>query len=90
MTLNLNAEIDASDWTPLQTEICMNVALAKRDAFITEAQRVADYVRCGFLSRATAADYLQAAADYNSLSLEYGVDDIQKIMASAFDSEVAA
>jgi hypothetical protein len=34
-------------WTALQTEICMNVALAKREAFIAEAQRMAEYVRLG-------------------------------------------
>ena len=90
MNLNLNAEIETVEWTALQAEICMNVALAKRDAFIAEAQRAADYVRRGFLPRAVAADYLQEAANYNSLCVEYGVDDIQQIIASAFDGEATA
>ena len=37
------AELDPFNWTGLQTEICMNVALAKRDALIAEAERVAEY-----------------------------------------------
>jgi hypothetical protein len=93
MTLNLDAEwiaIDPTKWTPLQTEICMSVALAKRDAFISEAQRMAEFVRLGFITRATAADYLHEAAIYNSLIYEYGADTVQAILAAAFDSEAAA
>jgi hypothetical protein len=87
---NLEAETDPTKWTALQTEICMNVVLAKRDAFIAEAQRMAEFVRLGFITRAVAADYLHEAAIYNSLNFEYGTDAIQAIMATAFDSEAAA
>jgi hypothetical protein len=90
MTLNLDVEIDPTKWTALQTEICMNVALAKRDAFINEAQRMADYVRLGFKTRSQAADHLHEAAIYNSLYFEYGADHVQGIMAAALDSEAAA
>jgi hypothetical protein len=89
MTLNLNAEIDPTKWTALQTEMCMNVALAKWDAFIAEAERAAEYVRLGFITRAVAADYLHETALYNELIFEYGADAIQAIMAAAL-SEAAA
>jgi hypothetical protein len=89
MTLNLEAEIeipcDVTKWTKLQTEICMNVANAKFHAFIVEAERMAEFTRLGFITRATAADYLHEAAIYNSLIFEYGADRIQKIMAEAFE-----
>ena len=88
MTFNLNAEIDPTKWTALQTEICMNVALAKRDAFIAESQRMAEFVRLGFITRPVAADYLHEAAIYNQLIFEYGADAIQAIVSAAF--EVAA
>jgi len=93
MTLNLEADwnaIDPTKWTKLQTELCMNVALAKRDAFISEAQRMAEFVRLGFITRAVAADYLHEAAIYNQLIFEYGADAIQAIVAAALDSEAAA
>ena len=92
MTLNLEADIPVSaeyDWTPLQTEICMNVALAKRDAFIAEAQRVAAFVRLGFITRTVAADYLHEAAIYNQLTFEYGTDAIQAIMSAALNEAAA-
>jgi hypothetical protein len=89
MTLNLNAEIDPTKWTALLTEMCMNVALAKWDAFIAEAERAAEYVRLGFITRAVAADYLHETALYNELVFEYGADAIQAIMAAAL-SEAAA
>jgi hypothetical protein len=92
MTLNLDAEwiaIDPTKWTALQAEICMSVALAKRDAFISEAQRIAEFVRLGFITRATAADYLHEAAIYNQLIFECGADAIQAIVAAAFDCEAA-
>ena len=87
--LNLEAEIDPTKWTALQTEICMNVALAKLCAFTTEAERAAEFVRLGFITRAMAADYLQVAAVYNQLTFEYGTDTIQTLMANAL-SEAAA
>ena len=91
MTLNLEAEIDPTwldptKWTALQTEICMNVALAKRDAFTAEAQRMAEFVRLGFITRVVAADYLHEAVIYNQLYFEYGADAIQKIIAEAFEA----
>jgi hypothetical protein len=89
MTFNLEAEIDPTKWTALQREICMNVALAKRDAFIAETERAAEFVRLGFITRATAADYLHEAAIYNQLIFEYGADAIQAIMAAALASEAA-
>jgi hypothetical protein len=90
MMLNLEAEIDPTKWTAFQTEMCMNVALAKRDAFIAEAERVGDLVRLGLLARPTAADYLQTVAVYNALTFEYGTDAIQAIMAAALANEAAA
>jgi hypothetical protein len=78
------------NWTPLQTDICMSVALAKRDAFINESQRIADLVRLKVLPKPVAADYLHEAAIYNSLYFEYGTDHIQEIMAVALGSEAAA
>jgi hypothetical protein len=90
MTLNLEEEINPTKWTKLQTEVCMNVANANYHAFIAEAQRVAEFVRLGFITRAVAADYLHEAAIYNQLAFEYGADAIQAIMSAAFDSEVAA
>jgi hypothetical protein len=93
MTVNLEAEwsaIDPTRWTKLQAEICMNVALAKRDAFIAEAQRMAEFARLGFITRTVAADYLHEAAIYNQLIFEYGADAIQAITAAALDSEAAA
>jgi len=93
MTLNLDAEwiaIDPTKWTALQTEMCMSVALAKRNAFISEAQRMAEFVRLGFITRPVAADYLHEAAIYNQLYFEYGADAIQAIIAMAFNSEAVA
>ena len=90
MTYNLDAEVNPINWTELQTEICLNVANAKYHAFIAEAQRVAEFVRLGFIARAVAADYLHEAAIYNQLAFEYGTDAIQAIMSAAFDSEIAA
>ena len=91
MTLNLESNIgeqvralDPMAWTKLQAEVCMTIANAKFYAFVAEAERMAEFVRLGFLSRATAADYLQEAAVYNSLCFEYGTDHIQAIMATAF------
>jgi len=73
------------DWTPLQTDICMSVALAKRDAFIAKAERVAELVRLCLLTKADAADTLHEAAMYNQLYFEYGADHIQGIMARAIE-----
>jgi hypothetical protein len=90
--LNLEADISVSaecDWTPLQADICMSIALAKRDAFMAEAQRVAAFVRLGFITRTVAADYLNEAAIYNQLTFEYGTDAIQAIMSAAL-SEAGA
>lgn len=72
------------NWTPLHADVCMSVALAKRDAFIAEAQRVAELVRLGLLAKAVAVDMLHETAIYNSLYFEYGTDQIQEIMAHAF------
>jgi hypothetical protein len=80
---------DELNWTPLQADVCMTIALAKRDAFIDEAYRLAELVRLRVLPRAVAADYLHEAAVYNSLSFEYGADHIQGIMASAFEEAAA-
>ncbi len=77
-----------ADWTKLQAEVCMNVANAKYYAFAAECERVAEWLRLGFLNRQTAADYLHEAASYNQLYFEYGTDRIQKIMADAL-SEAA-
>jgi hypothetical protein len=92
MTLNLESEIscDVSRWTQLQAEICINVANAKYYAFVGEADRAAEFVRLGFIKRATAADYLHETAIYNQLYFEYGTDRIQEIMTVALDSEAAA
>ena len=91
MTFNLNnTDVDPMGWTALQTEICMNVALAKHHAFVAEADRAAEFVRLGFITRAMASDYLHIAAVYNQLTFEYGADAIQAIMASALSGEAAA
>jgi len=91
--MNLNADNclshDPSRWSALQTEICMNIALAKRYAFIAEADRAAELVRLGFISRVMAADYLHIAAFYNQLTIEYGTDAIQEIIADALSEAVA-
>jgi hypothetical protein len=97
MTLNLESDIgeqlralDELKWTKLQTEICMNVANAKYYAFVAEAERAAEYIRHGFLTRTAAADCLHTTALYNQLYFEYGRDRIQELMAVAFNSEAAA
>jgi hypothetical protein len=87
--LNLEADwnaVDPTKWTALQAEVCMNVALAKRDAFIAEADRMAEFVRLGLITRAMAGDYLHEAAIYNRLCFEYGADAIQGIMSAAFEA----
>jgi hypothetical protein len=85
MTLSLNADpCKITQWTALQTEICMNVANAKFFAFVDEAERVADFVRLGILDRHRAVECLHEAAIYNSLIFEYGADRIQAIMSEAF------
>jgi hypothetical protein len=71
-------------WTRLQTEVCMNVANAKFYAFAAEAERMADWVRLGVVTRDVGADYLHESATYNQLYFEYGTDRIQKIIADAF------
>jgi hypothetical protein len=93
MTVNLEADIgeqlDAMDerrWTKLQSEICMNIATAKHDAFVWEAERMAEWIRLGIITRPIAAEYLHTAAAYNSLIFEYGADQIQKIVAEAFEA----
>lgn len=89
MTFNLDAEVDPINWTKLQTEICMGVANAKYHAFVAEADRAAEFVRLGFITRATAADYLHTSAIYNQLYFEYGTERIQAIMSAAFDEAAA-
>jgi hypothetical protein len=88
MTLNLNSDEwispDPMQWTALQTEVCMNVANAKLNAFVVEAYRLAEFTRLGFITRATAANYLHEAAIYNRLIYEYGADAIQSILSDAF------
>ena len=85
-TFNLNAETDIGAWTQMQTEVCMRVANAKYFQFIAEAERLAEFVRLGFITRATAGDMLHEAAVYNSLIFEYGQDRVQSIMAAALIS----
>jgi len=89
MTVNLESvgESTSLNWTPLQTEVCMSIALAKLDAFIAESYRVGDLVRLGLLQRADAADTLHEAATYNELYFEYGRDRIQGIMADALNAK---
>jgi hypothetical protein len=81
---------DISDWTPLQADVCMSIANAKYETFIFEAGRLAKLVRARILSGADAADYLHEAANYNQLYFEYGVDQIQAIMARMLSLEAAA
>lgn len=88
----MNLETDPQEttglnWSPLQIEVCMSVAMAKRDAFIAEAFRIGDLVRLRVLDRATAADTLHEAARYNELYFEYGRDHIQQLMANALDAK---
>lgn len=90
MRLNLEADIaeqvavlNEKNWTALQAQTCMNVANAKIYAFGVEAERLAEFVRLGLITRAIAADYLNTAAAYNQLYFEYGTDRIQRVMADA-------
>ncbi len=76
------------NWDKLQIEVCMNVANAKFYAFVAEAQRMAEWVRLGIMTKVTAADCLHESAQYNQLYFEYGAERIQKVMAEAF--QVAA
>jgi hypothetical protein len=96
MMLNLEGDsaeqvqaLDPTEWTALQSSVCMTIANAKFYAFIAEAERMAEFVRLGLLTRATAADVLHTAAVYNALCAEYGTDRLQKIITTAFDCEVA-
>ena len=68
----------------------MNVANAKIYAFVAEAERMAEFVRLGLITRSIAADYLSEAAVYNQLYYEYGADYVQSILAAAFASQAAA
>lgn len=81
---------DIRDWTPLQTDICMSIANAKYYTFIDEAGRLAKLIRARMLSAADAADCLHEAANYNALYMEYGVDQIQGVMAEMFGLDEAA
>ena len=97
MTVNLESDIqnqiealDVEKWTPLQADVCMNVALAKLDRFMDQADRLAELVRVRVLPKPVAADYLHQTAIYNSLYFEYGVDRVEEIMAQALGSEAAA
>ena len=74
----------------MQTSVCITVALAKRDEFINQANRVGELVRLRLLTVADAADILHEAAVYNALTAEYGTDHIQQIMAQALAFEAAA
>ena len=85
-TFNLDAEADIGAWTQMQTEVCMRIANAKYFQFIAEAERLAEFVRLGFITRAIAGDMLQEAAAYNSLVYEYGADRLQSIMSAALIS----
>ena len=79
------------DWDdPLQTDVCITIALAKRDEFINQAHRLSELVKLRLLSVTDAADMLHEAATYNSLSFEYGTDHIQEIMAQALGFKAAA
>jgi hypothetical protein len=83
-TFNLNAEpCDIGAWTQLQTEVCMSIANAKFYQFVFEAERLADFVRLGLITRAIAGEMLQEAANYNALAYEYGQDRVQHIMSAA-------
>lgn len=90
MSINLDAEhaSDPTQWSKLQTDVCMKIARGKLDAFSDEAYRLAEMVRYGLLDLRTAADCLQEAATYNRLVFEYGQERIQSILAAAF-SEAA-
>lgn len=96
MKLNLEADIaeqvavlDEKTWTALQAQTCMNVANAKLYAFVVEAERLAELVRLGLITRAVAIEYLHTSAVYNALDYEYG-DHVQSIMSAAFAGQVAA
>ncbi|MGX1321814.1 hypothetical protein AB7M17_005267 [Bradyrhizobium sp. USDA 377] len=93
MTLNLESDIreqmrmvDPAQWSTLQTEICAAIASAKFYAFVAEAERVAELVRFGLMSRAAAADHLHTAAIYNELYFEHGIETIQTVMVAAMAS----
>ena len=68
----------------------MSIANAKYYAFINEAWHLAKLIRARMLSPVEASDCLHVAANYNALYVEYGVDELQAIMAEMFSLEAAA
>ncbi|CCD90951.1 hypothetical protein BRAO375_1270028 [Bradyrhizobium sp. ORS 375] len=80
---------DPAQWNPLQVEIVMGVANAKYNEFVDATGYVARLVRSGLITKQDGVDTLHEAALYNNLYNEYGRDEIQSVIAAAFESEVA-
>ncbi|WP_316219420.1 hypothetical protein [Bradyrhizobium sp. SZCCHNR2026] len=80
---------DPTQWTPLQLDIVLGVANAKYHEFVRAADYIARLVRSRLITKQDGVDTLHEAALYNGLYAEYGRDEIQSIIATAFESEVA-
>jgi hypothetical protein len=80
---------DQTQWTPLQIDIVLSVANARYNEFVIRADYIARLVRSRLITKQDGVDTLHEAALYNGLYVEYGRDNIQSIIAAAFESEVA-
>jgi hypothetical protein len=78
--------LDVSEWPSLWLDVSVNIANAPLRAFAVQALGLGIRVAKGELTRAEAAEALQAAAHYNQLSFYYGNDRLQEIMAAAFNA----
>jgi hypothetical protein len=80
---------DRNQWTPLQIDIVLGVANAKHNEFVGATDYIARLVRGRLITKQDGVDTLHEAALYNGLYAEYGRDNIQSIIAAAFQLEVA-
>lgn len=80
---------DPTRWTPLQLDIVLRVANAKYNEFVGATDYVARSVRNRLIIKQDGVDTLHEAALYNGLYAEYGRDNIQTVIATAFKLEVA-
>lgn len=80
---------DPTKWTPLQVDIVMAVATAKYNEFVCATEYVARLVRSRLITKQDGVDTLHEAAVYNGLYADYGRDEIQSVIAAAFESEAA-
>ena len=80
---------DPAQWNPLQVDIVLGVANAKYNEFVGATDYVARLVRGRLITKQDGVDTLHEAALYNGLYSEYGRDEIQSIIAAAFEAEAA-